>query len=150
MFGLIVLVSIVTHFVTGINVTDIAKEPSNIILETSFSSVNGLVVGSPVTVRGELVGEVLKIENINKNKNKNQSKQPNSFNVQISLRDSGSVTSSAIALIATPMNPTGVKQQAVVEILLPAAASKKQFLSDKIRGFSSYKEFWLAADIKTL
>ena len=75
MFGLFVIISIASHFVTGINVTSIVEQPSPVVLETSFSSVNGLKVGSPVTIRGELIGEVLKIDDVNPKKSENKEKQ---------------------------------------------------------------------------
>ena len=150
MFGLFVIISIATHFITGINPAYVPEQPSNIVLETSFSSISGLKIGSPVTVRGELIGEVLKIDDLDKKKNETSGNRSSSINVQISLKTSEFLSNSAIALIATPMSPSGVRQQSVVEILLPNSNSKNQPLPSKIKGYSSYKEFWLSSDTKKL
>ena len=152
MFGLYFLVAIATQFIAGIQPVGLTTLKTELSIETSFSSISNLKIGSPVTIRGELIGTVSKIEKIEKQLEKGHSRKNknDSYFVQLQINNPSCISDTSIALVATPVVTNSSKKQSVIEILTPQSTSNSQRPLEKLRGFSSYKEFWLASDIKSL
>ena len=133
-------------------------------LSVSFEKLNGIKVGAPVVVDGQLVGTVSKINQpgvnatddskLQKNDDKKAEETKSSkVNVELSISEEHRelVRKGTVALIAAPASTTHAQKSrsSVVELIVPAATNVPVAEEgENLLGFSSFEHFW-SAGIKT-
>ena len=150
MIGLYLLLTFMSQFVVGdiVNtLNDTSSSQTQVVI--NFKELNGLRVGAPVTMKGEMVGTVLSIKGkqlaaAKDKKPTNKYLKASSHEITVSIKGNNSMLKEGlVALIASPLAIQETKAPSVVELLPPQEKTAKPLVSGKLNGFSSYKEFWM-------
>lgn len=143
MFGLYLLAAIATQLVTSAGHVSFDLNEAEFV--THVPLLHGVKSGSPVTVKGELVGAVSSIEKVSSKNNSEVFK----LNFKIGPKYKNLVRNGAFALVTSPVAPNGIKDTGAIDLIIAQGkGSTKASASNVIPGFSSYKEFWNAHDVK--
>ncbi len=116
-----------------------------------FPKLNGIQVGAPVVLQGQLVGTVAGISSLAEGESvtglSREVRDDGGYaiTVRISPQHRGLIRKGTVALIKSPLSAARVKPEVVVELLLsPKANSPVLKAGDHIVGYSSFEEFWSA------
>ncbi len=154
MFGLYLLVALVTQFAPENDIvasTELHSESQKVSAQISLSNVSGLKPGTAITYKGSIVGSISKIkENRVYNKSVNTSDLKNNYSVEIVL-DNDTIqvkNSNLIALVVNHNSNDSFEESKVIELLENKVARKDRPTNTKyIKGYSSYREFWMSRDV---
>ncbi|GEM_PF-4884058 len=113
-------------------------------VELVVDQLNGVRVGTPVALDGEIIGSVKQIQG---EKSKRAVKTtPRSFNLKLAFEVSGGLDlrSGAIGIITSPISRLTSAPQTVVELINPKEEEARPALKsgEKLRGFGSLSDFW--------
>jgi hypothetical protein len=116
-----------------------------------FPKLNGIQVGAPVVLQGQLIGTVANISSLAEGEsltglNKQMDDEAGyAIKVRITPQHRGLIRKGTVALIKSPLSAARVKPEVVVEFLLsPKTNSPVLKAGDHIVGYSSFEEFWSA------
>jgi len=115
-----------------------------------FPGLNGIKVGDPVVVEGQLVGTVGKIETILSNNNASNNIRGKNIaekylvDISISTAFKNLVKEGSVALITSPLSTVGAQPENVVELFLPRNNTTALAEGAKIVGYSSFEAYWSA------
>lgn len=139
MIGIYLLVTIFTQF-SPQNLW-MVEAPAEISVE--FERLNGVQIGAPVLVDGQLIGSVSSI--VNKESATQAGITSVSVQLKIAPRHRTLVRRGTIALLKHPMSTSRVHAETVLELLLPNSPNQPLLgQNDAIVGYSSFEEFWSA------
>ena len=149
MFGLYLLVALVTQFAPEEHLPIAAVEVSKSTVSIGLSNVSGIKAGTCVTYKGDVIGEVANVrENRTFNRSLNSKDLANNYLVDVSLNSDSNIKSGSnvIALIAHRINGNELESERVIELFdnkLSRASKDTRY----IKGFVSYREFWMSKDL---
>lgn len=133
-----------------LNLAQDQKHDFRLIVE--FPQINGLKPGSPVLVKGNLVGRVDKIApQASAKKGRATKSQAAAKKFEVSLQLDAKLQSQlslgTCALQSQPMTDSKSSRKPVVELFVPTQKEDLTKLAllrsgDKIQGYSSFEEFW--------
>lgn len=143
MVGIYVLVALVSFFSPStfyspqVLAAPIQMGPA--YLAVQFQQLNGVTVGSPVLVEGQLVGSVSQIVEVE------EKAKSAAFTVQVNINPShrSLMREGTVGLITSPLAGVRSKPETVIEFLVPSSHSGKLLKEGSaVLGFSSLVEFW--------
>jgi len=149
MFGLYLLVALVTQFAPEEHLPVTVAEIQKSTVSIGLSAVSGIKAGTPVTYKGEVIGEVASIkENRVFNRSLNSKDLANNYLVEVSLNADSNIRSGSnvIALIAHRISDNELESERVIE-LFDNKLSRSTKEAKYIKGFVSYREFWMSKDV---
>lgn len=142
MSSIYLLFALFSQFSSANFLASVASAPAQVYI--SFDQANGIGVGAPVVVEGEVVGSVT---NVSVPTEPQSAAKPNSLNVQISVKPEHRerLKLGTVALAFSPLSSDKKKSDTVLELFVPRAGNNT-LLADgsQIRGYSSYEQFWSA------
>ena len=140
MSGIYLLLALFSQFSSANFLASVASAPAQVYI--SFDQANGLGVGAPVVVEGEVVGSVTNVSVPSE-----PQVQPYKLNVEISVKPEHRerLKLGTVALAFSPLSSDKKKSDTVLELFVPRA-NGNTLLADGslIRGYSSYEQFWSA------
>jgi len=149
MFGLYLLVALVTQFAPEEHIPVAMVEIPKSTVSIGLSNVSGIKLGTSVSYKGEVIGEVASVkENRTFNRSLNSKDLANNYLVEVSLNSDSNIKSGSnvIALVAHRISDNELESEKVIE-LFDNKLSRVNKDARFIKGFTSYREFWMAKDI---
>ena len=149
MFGLYLLVALVTQFAPEESLPVAAVEIQKSTVSIGLSNISGIKAGTLVTYKGETIGEVESIkENRAFNRSLNSKDLTNNYLVEVSLNSDSNIKSGSnvIALVANRISNNDIENERIIE-LFDNRLSRPAKDAKHIKGFVSYREFWMSKDI---
>ena len=149
MFGLYLLVALVTQFAPEEQLPVAVVEVPKSTVSIGLSNVSGIKAGTCVTYKGDVIGEVANVrENRTFNRSLNSKDLSNNYLVEVSLSSDSNIKSGSniIALVAHRINSDELEGEKVIELFdnkLSRAVKDTRY----IKGYVSYREFWMSKDI---
>ena len=149
MFGLYLLVALVTQFAPDEHLPVAAIEIPKSTVSIGLSNVSGIKAGTAVTYKGDVIGEVANIkENRTFNRSLNSKDLANNYLVEVNLNSDSNIQSGSniVALVAHRITGNELESERVIELFdnkLSRAPKDARF----IKGFVSYREFWMSKEI---
>ena len=130
----------------------VASDANPVQVSVNFEKLNGVTVGSPVIADGQLIGNVSTIVSGDSKlagKNKRSDSSDNSYLVQLKISPAhrALLRKGTVGLINAPLCNLRNSPDAVVELIIPSTNSAPLMDGEKIRGYSSFVDFWRTASI---
>lgn len=135
MIGIYLLVALVSFFSPSSIPASFTSGPSHVAVQ--FEKLNGVKVGAPVLVEGQLIGTVSEISSVDR--------EPTGYVVLVKIEPAhrALIRQGTVGLITSPLSTQRVRPETVIEFLVPTSAAKPLLRDgESIDGFSSLVEFW--------